>query len=155
MKIYQLLSKQTVKAQLAVSTKEQTLDAVINLLGPLVDSSKLETIRLAVKERESIMSTGVGKGLAIPHAKVPGLDSNFAAFALLENGIEYSSIDNAPVQLVFLIVGPATHNSEHIKMLSRISRLMNNDDFREKLYECSDEEAIIEAFKLEEERYFN
>ena len=155
MKIYQLLTKQTVKAKLAVSTKEQTLDAVIDLLSPLVDNSQLETIRVAVKERESIMSTGVGKGLAIPHAKVSGLAINFAAFALLENGIDYSSIDNAPVQLVFLIVGPDTHNSEHIKLLSRISRLMNNDDFRETLYACPNEEAIIEAFKLEEERYFN
>lgn len=155
MKIYQLLTKQTVKANLAVSTKEQTLDAVINLLSPFVEASQLETIRIAVKDRESIMSTGVGKGLAIPHAKVTGLEMNFAAFALLENGIDYNSIDNSPVQLVFLIVGPASHNSEHIKLLSRISRLMNNDDFREKLYNCADEEAIIEAFKLEEERNFN
>jgi mannitol/fructose-specific phosphotransferase system IIA component (Ntr-type) len=155
MKIYQLLTKQTVKARLAVSTKEETLDAVINLLSPSVNPSQLEQIRTAVKERESIMSTGVGKGLAIPHAKVLGLVENYAAFALLENGIDYHSIDNAPVQLVFLIVGPVSHNSEHIKLLSRISRLMNNDDFRQKLYDSADEESIISAFKEEEERFFN
>jgi mannitol/fructose-specific phosphotransferase system IIA component (Ntr-type) len=155
MKIYQLLTKQTVKARLAVSTKEETLDSVINLLSPSVNPSQLEQIRTAVKERESIMSTGVGKGLAIPHAKVLGLVENYAAFALLENGIDYHSIDNAPVQLVFLIVGPVSHNSEHIKLLSRISRLMNNDDFRQKLYDSADEESIISAFKEEEERFFN
>ena len=154
MKIFELLTTETVLSKTSCASKDQLLDVMINLLQSKVSTEQLEQIRSAVKERESIMSTGVGKGLAIPHAKVNGLTSNFAAFALIQDGIDYESIDSLPVHLVFLIVGPAAQNSEHIKLLSRISRIMNNDDFREMLQNCTNPAEIIDAFKQEEQRYF-
>lgn len=154
MKLFELLTPDTVLTKTNCSSKNELLDTMINLLSPKVDATQLETVRSAVKERESIMSTGVGKGLAIPHAKVGGLQQNLAAFALIQEGVEYESIDGLPVYLVFLIVGPAAQNSEHIKLLSRISRLMNNDDFRITLQQCNSSAEIIEAFKQEEQRYF-
>lgn len=155
MKIFELLTPETVVTKSTCSSKEQLLDTIINLLKPKVTDEQLDLIRFAVKERESIMSTGVGKGLAIPHAKVNGLPTNYAAFALIQDGIDYSSIDEQPVHLVFLIVGPAAQNSEHIKLLSRISRLMNNDDFREQLKQCTNSDEVIQAFKNEEQRFFS
>src|SRR5690606_31889733 len=107
-----------VSAKLKVSTKMEAIDSLIDLLASSVSSDLLKKIRVAVKERESIMSTGVGKGLAIPHAKVAGLASNLAAFAILDEQINYDSIDQQPVKMIFLMVGPTTQNSEHIKMLS-------------------------------------
>ena len=155
MKIYQLLNKNTVKANVKASSKLELIDYVVDLFKGEIQEGQLSQIRIAVKERESIMSTGVGKGLAIPHAKVPGLTKNFAAFVLLEEPLEYDSIDNIPVNMVFMIVGPSTQNSEHIKLLSRISRLMNNDDFRTKLTASISEEDIIKTFETEENQFFN
>lgn len=154
MKISQLLTEKGVSTNLTATSKMEAIDALINLLSHEVSADLLEQIRTAVKERESIMSTGVGKGLAIPHAKVPGLDRNLAAFAILEHAVDYESIDMQPVSMIFLMVGPTTQNSEHIKMLSRISRLMNNEQFRERLQKCSSEQELVQAFVQEEKQYF-
>lgn len=155
MKIYQLLNKNTVKANVKVESKAELLDFIVDLLSSEISSEFLPKVRAAVKERESIMSTGVGKGLAIPHAKLPELPTNYAAFVQLASGINYDSIDGQPVKMVFLMVGPSNQNSEHIKLLSRISRLMNNDDFREKLLNCKNEVELISAFEIEENKLFN
>lgn len=154
MNIISLLDKDTINPRLDVSDKDELLDRLIDMLQSKVDDEDLARIRKAVLERESIMSTGVGKGLAIPHGKAKGLDQSYAAFALLNKPVEYNAIDDRPVQMVFLLVGPESENSIHIKMLSRISRLMNNEDFRTKLQECRTAEEIMETFQEEEERYF-
>ena len=154
MKICKLLDQENVLCQLEASSKTDVIDRLINSLGNKMDPKTLENVRKAVFERERIMSTGVGKGLAIPHGKCPGLDRNYAAFALLKEPVNFDSIDDQPVSLVFLLVGPESHNSTHIKMLSRISRLMNNSDFRERLLQSHSADDIIEAFNQEEAQYF-
>ncbi|MEX1011086.1 MAG: PTS sugar transporter subunit IIA [Balneolaceae bacterium] len=154
MNISSLLSKEAVLPDLNVQDKFELLNRLVDLLSPMVDSGQLEEIRTAVTEREKIMSTGVGKELAIPHGKTKALDQTYAAFALLEKPVEYESIDGKPVRLVFLLVGPESNNSIHIKLLSRISRLMNKSSFRERLLDCSSAEGILEVFQSEEERFF-
>ncbi|MEX0770393.1 MAG: PTS sugar transporter subunit IIA [Balneolaceae bacterium] len=154
MQIFTLLSDQTVLPNLTVKNKDSLLNKLIDVLKHDVDEQQLEEIRNAVLEREEIMSTGVGKGLAIPHGKAKGLDANYASFAILDRPVEYESIDDEPVRLVFLLVGPESENSTHIKLLSRISRLMNNVDFRKKLYSCASPEEILNTFREEEELYF-
>lgn len=155
MNIYTLLDDSTILANLQVKSKEELLNKMIDVFDGRVDKDQLEEIRTSVFEREEIMSTGVGKNLAIPHGKVKSIDRNYASFALLKNPIDYNSIDNEPVTMVFLLAGPQAHNSAHIKLLSRISRLMNSSSFREKLAECSTSKEIYETFHREEERYFN
>jgi len=154
MNIYSLLSEDTVLSHLKVKDKETLLNKLVDLLKDQVDRNQLESIRKAVFEREEIMSTGVGKGLAIPHGKASRIDDSYASFAILAEPVDYESIDEKPVQLVFLLVGPETKNSTHIKLLSRISRLMNNTSFRESLIECNSSEEILSRFKKEEEKYF-
>lgn len=154
MNIVSLLAKDTINPCLDVTDKEELLDKLIDALDSKVDEEDLERIREAVLQRESIMSTGVGKGLAIPHGKAKGLDRSYAAFALLNRPVEYDAIDDRPVRMVFLLVGPESENSIHIKMLSRISRLMNNEEFRRKLQQCGTAEEIMDTFQEEEERYF-
>ena len=154
MKICKLLDQENVLCQLEASDKKDVIDKLIGTLGKKIDPKTLENVRKAVLERERIMSTGVGKGLAIPHGKCMGLDRNYAAFALLKEPVNFDSIDDQPVSLVFLLVGPESHNSTHIKMLSRISRLMNNSSFREQLLNAQSPEEITEAFNQEEAQYF-
>lgn len=155
MNIFSLLNSQTVLPNLEAKDKTEVLDKLVTSLDEKVSNGELEKIRDAVFEREKIMSTGVGKGLAIPHGKASGIEQTYAAFAILKDPVDYEAIDDQPVNMVFLLVGPQASNSLHIKMLSRISRLMNNSEFRERLRSCSTAEEIIEQFKNEEHVSFS
>lgn len=155
MNIFSLLNNQTILPNLEAKDKNEILDKMVASLEGKVSNGELEKIREAVFEREKIMSTGVGKGLAIPHGKAAGIEQTYAAFAILDEPVDYEAIDGEPVNMVFLLVGPQASNSLHIKMLSRISRLMNNSDFRERLRNCTSPEEIIEQFKQEEHVSFS
>lgn len=155
MNIFSLLDAQTVFPELQANDKAETLDKLVSSFETKVSNSEVEKIRKAVIEREKIMSTGVGKGLAIPHGKAAGIEETLAAFAILKNPVDYEAIDDQPVGMIFLLAGPQSSNSMHIKLLSRISRLMNNSDFRKRLRECSSAKEIIGQFKEEEHVSFS
>lgn len=155
MNLFSLLNTNTVLHDLSVKSKKDLINALVDTLGDQLDSEEqLEEVRKAVFEREKIMSTGVGKALAIPHAKTKAVQENHAVFALLQEPLDFNSVDNEPVRLVFLLIGPETNNSMHIKLLSRISRLMNSGSFRETIMGCTGKEEILDSFQLEEEKYF-
>lgn len=154
MNIYSLIDTTTILADLHVENKEELLHKMVDVLKHQVNEIQLAEIRESVFEREDIMSTGVGKSLAIPHGKVNSIKKNYASFAVLKDPIEYNSIDKKPVKIAFLLVGPTDRNKIHIKLLSRISRLMNSVSFRETLSECKTAEEIYEAFHDEEVKYF-
>lgn len=155
MNIFSLLDTQTVLPDLEARDKAEILEKLVLSLKGKVSNGEIEKIRQAVFEREEIMSTGVGKGLAIPHGKSAGIQQTYAAFAILKEAVDYNAIDGKPVDMVFLLVGPQSSNSMHIKMLSRISRLMNKSNFRDRLRQCSTSEEIIEQFKEEEHVSFS
>lgn len=150
MNIYELLSETTILPRLEVADKDELLETMLESFAPLVKKEQLEAIRAAVIDRERVMSTGIGKGLAIPHGKCSGIPSNLAALATLATPIDYDSIDRQPVRLALMLVGPDSNSSVHIKLLSRISRLMISDDFRERLLACETPAQILEEFHKEE-----
>lgn len=154
MNLFTLLDENNVIATLEAENKEQVINTLVDTLKSKVSRSVLEDIREGVFERESVMSTGVGKGLAIPHCKTRSVEDNYAAFARLKKPLDFDSIDGQPVSIIFLLVGPDSRHSHHIKLLSRISRLMNSASFRDKILEADSQEAILDAFKEEEEKYF-
>ena len=148
------LDRSAIVKDLEVDNKKDLINKLVDLLEPKVSSDQLEKIRESVFMREEIMSTCIGKELAIPHGKCDSLNEILAAFTVLDNKVDFDSIDNEPVKMVFLLVGPENQSSQHIKLLSRISRLMNSSAFREKLLECEDSNEIYETFKAEEKEYF-
>ena len=154
MNLYTLLDEQTVIPNLEVKNKKQVINALVDSLSSKLDEEALEKVRDKVFEREGVMSTGVGKGLAIPHCKTTAVEENYAAFARLEKPLDFDSIDGEPVRLIFLLVGPEFRHSLHIKLLSRISRLMNSASFRDKILGSETRELILDAFRDEEEKYF-
>ncbi len=153
MKISDLLDSTNVIPDLAARSKEEAITSLVTTLSARLDDETVAAVKKAVMERESIMSTGVGKGLAIPHGKCRSLTKTYAAFGKLQEPVEYNAIDGEPVTILFLLVGPESQNSVHIKMLSRISRLLNSSAFREKLLESDDARNIIELFQAEEEHF--
>ncbi|WP_340102585.1 PTS sugar transporter subunit IIA [Rhodohalobacter sp. 8-1] len=154
MDISTLLDRSTIAKGLEVADKKELINSVVDLLEPKVNKEQLEKIRQSVFDREEIMSTGVGKQLAIPHGKCDSISETLASFAVLDESVEFDSIDNLPVKMVFLLVGPEDRSNQHIKLLSRISRLMNSSTFRNKLLECENPDEIFETFKTEEKEYF-
>ncbi len=154
MKIGDILTEDMVMTGMKGSTKEDIIDAMIELVSKSPKVIDKDKVREAIFDREKIMSTGVGNGFAIPHGKTEAVSDIVAAFAVTEEPIDYQSLDEKPVRLVFLLVGKDNMVGPHIKLLSRISRLMNKEEFRKRLIELSTPQEILETFKKEEASYF-
>ena len=154
MKVSELLNPGVIISDLKGSKKEEVINELIDLFKNDSRVEDVEKVRSAVLDREKIMSTGVGKGFAIPHGKTNSISDIIAAFGKTKNPVDYDALDNQPVHLVFLLVGKDNLVSKHIKLLSRISRMMNKDDFRNQLLEANSAEEILNIFHKEEENYF-
>jgi nitrogen PTS system EIIA component len=96
----------------------------------------------ALVERERLGSTGIGHGVAIPHARFEDIKNLTVFFAQLSDPIDFEAIDNKPVDLVFMLIAPHDAGAEHLKMLARISRLVRDSDVREQLRGVNDPEAV-------------
>lgn len=153
MKISDILDEKLIVPNLSGTTKEQVIDALINLVSLSPKVLDKDKVRSAILEREKIMSTGVGNGFAIPHGKTDAVADIIAAFGVTAQPIPYQSLDDKPVRLIFLLVGKDNLVGPHIKLLSRISRLMNKEDFRNKLLETKTAQEIVATFKQEEANY--
>jgi fructose-specific phosphotransferase system IIA component len=154
MKIGEILKEDMVVMGLEGSRKEEIIDAMIDIVSKSPKVIDKEKVREAIFERESIMSTGVGNGFAIPHGKTDAVSDIVAAFAVTAEPIDYQSLDEKPVRLVFLLVGKDSMVGPHIKLLSRISRLMNKEEFRKRLIGLKTSREILDAFTSEEASYF-
>jgi mannitol/fructose-specific phosphotransferase system IIA component (Ntr-type) len=126
---------------------------MINLIGNSKNVLDKEKVRQAILEREKIMSTGVGNGFAIPHGKTDAVKDIVAAFAVTEHPVDYQALDEQPVRLVFLLIGRDSLVGPHIKLLSRISRLMNREEFRKELLTSQTPKDVIEIFRRQEATY--
>ena len=154
MKITDILNEKVIVTKLPGTTKAEILNAMIELAATSDRVIDKEKMRIAILEREKIMSTGVGSGFAIPHGKTDAVQDIVAAFAITDQPIDYQSLDDQPVRIVFLLVGKDNSVGPHIKLLSRISRLMNKEEFRKKLINAESPSEILQIFKQEESTYF-
>lgn len=153
MKISDILEEKFAVTNLPGKTKDEIINALVDLVSNSPKVLDKEKLRTAIFEREKIMSTGVGNGFAIPHGKTDAVADTVAAIGITAQPIDYQSLDDKPVRLVFLLVGKDNLVGPHIKLLSRISRLMNKEDFRNKLLGIQTSREIIEAIKHEEASY--
>jgi len=96
----------------------------------------------AVMEREKLGSTGVGYGVAIPHARLEGLDKVSGWFARLDNAVDYDAVDDEPVDMMFLLLAPDAANAEHLKALARVSRFFRRENQRNRLREADSAAAM-------------
>ncbi len=150
MKISELLTLQTIQPSLYAENKEDALEKMIGLFKPLLGKNEFESVNKAIMERESVMSTGVGKGIALPHGKTSEIEENLAALAVLKTPVVYDHSDYPPVDLIFMLAGSGLNSSEHIRLLSRISTLLNRDEFTSRIRSCKTAEEILDVFRKEE-----
>ncbi|HEY6171164.1 MAG TPA: PTS sugar transporter subunit IIA [Candidatus Kapabacteria bacterium] len=152
MKLINYLRPEYIAIGLDVESKEDLLDAMVELAGknPLVKDK--EKVNVAIHERERIMSTGVGKGFAIPHGKTDAVGDIVLAFAVTKDPVDYASMDNEPVRLVLLLLSRDSDVGNRLKLLSRASKVMNSDAARAALLGAKTPEEVMVIFTAEEER---
>lgn len=155
MKLCDLLNDSVVAVNLVAEGKSDLLARLVDLAATTGQINDPATGLHAVEERERIMTTGIGHGVAIPHGKTDAVDDLVAAFAVLKDGIDFGSLDGLPVRLAFLLLGPKEPSGPHIRMLSRISRLMNREELRQKLQDAESSEQVIALFREAEQDMFD
>ena len=155
MKVFELLEENFILTDFKSDDKKDIINELIDLHKEDKNVNDLEKVRTAIHEREKEMSTGIGKGFAIPHGKTNAVKDVIVSFGKTTRGIDYEALDGNPVHLVFLLVGKVDLVSKYIKLLSRISRVMNKDKFREKLLSAKTKDEIINIFQEEEEQYID
>lgn len=143
-----LINPDGVIASLSAKSKKQilqTLSAHAERLTGLPERDIFDTLL----QRERLGSTGVGRGVAIPHGKLAGLDGIVGMFARLERPVEFEAVDGEPVDLVFLLLAPESAGADHLKALARISRLLREPSAIDKLRALGEEDALY-AFLTEQ-----
>lgn len=152
MKISEILKLDSIEVNFEATDKESLLVKMLDLAatsGKIID--KEQTLK-EIFAREQILSTGIGKGIALPHAKTKHVTDSCASLVLLKNPIEYESLDGDKVKIVVMLIGLENNVAIHLKYLSKISRLLNNDNFRNQLLNCTKKEQVLELIKKVEEK---
>jgi PTS system nitrogen regulatory IIA component len=132
MEIADLLSPDAVVSHLKAASKKQVLQEMANKAASLTGLSG-RRIYETLAEREKLGSTGMGQGIAIPHGRVAGVEKMTGLFAQLDHPVDFDSMDDQPVDLVFLLLAPEGAGADHLKALARVSRLLRNQAVCEKL----------------------
>lgn len=136
-----LIAPQSIIASLRVKTKKQALHELAEKAAKITGLDSRELLE-TLMQRERLGSTGVGRGIAIPHGRVPNLDRIVCVFARTQEPIPFDALDDEPVDLIFLLLAPEHAGADHLKALARISRLLRNHPSIEKLRGAHDRAAL-------------
>lgn len=152
MKIVDILSKDAVKVDLQARDKKSVIEEISELVVRSAGLTDKQGIVQVLMEREVLGSTGIGLNVAIPHAKLQGVDRIIAALARSKEGIDFGSIDGQPVMLFFVLISGVNTAGTHLKALAKISRLLKNDETREALISCNCSVEMYEIVSREESK---
>jgi nitrogen PTS system EIIA component len=142
MDIADLINPAAVIPNLRVTTKKQALQDLARKASDLFGTDE-KAVYDVLMEREKLGTTGVGNGIAIPHGRLPDLTRLYGIFARLERPIGFESIDEQPVDLIFLLLAPVSAGADHLKALARVSRLLRDKSVCEKLRGTDNAEALF------------
>jgi PTS system nitrogen regulatory IIA component len=152
MQLTDLLTPDRVAVQRAAAGAFSKPDALTALSKLLAGGTRLppEAIERILVEREQLQSTGIGEGVAIPHGALAQLETQCAALLIAPAGVEFQAIDGEKVTLLFAVIGPKRATGEHLKTLARVSRLLRNKGFRDRLIAASDAKTAYDLIATEE-----
>ncbi|MEW6260435.1 MAG: PTS sugar transporter subunit IIA [Thermodesulfobacteriota bacterium] len=150
MKLSDVIRTETILMDLSAKEKVR---AIQELAEPAAKTGnvRLEEMIRVILERERLGSTGIGKGIAIPHGKLKGLREPILGFGISRNGVDFDSIDGLPVHLFFLLITPENAPGTHIKLLSQIAKMMKNELVKNRLLQAQDARQVIDVLRAEEE----
>ncbi len=153
MKITEILAPEAILPDMRATSKAEALEELAGVVAkrhPGIDRERLVEV---LHEREELGSTAIGEGIAIPHGKLHGIGDVVAVFGRSMKGVEFDSLDGGPTRLFFLLVAPDDSAGVHLKALARISRLLKDRDFRARLFESQDPDALYAAIREEDAKY--
>ncbi len=151
MRLEEYVAPELIALDLVASDKQDVLQKLVDLLvgsGRVRDAAGLMGELL---KREQVMSTGIGGGIAIPHALTNDIESLALVFGRTQKPMDFQALDSLPVDLIFMLVGPKSASSIYVKLLARVSRLLQNEAFKERLRTAEHIEDILETFRTEAE----
>lgn len=132
---------------LSSSDRNSALKALVENLAKSNQITDKDSFYCAILEREKISSTGIGIGIAIPHAKLPSIKHFFLSIGILSKGIEWSAIDGQSVRAIFLIGGPDNNPSLYLQILSQLTQLLRNEELRKKIFSSSSAHELLKLFE--------
>ncbi|MFH1269339.1 MAG: PTS sugar transporter subunit IIA [Planctomycetota bacterium] len=146
MKFADFVIREAVRAELAADDKESVIrEMVQSLLGAGgIEEAELESIVRAILKREELGSTGIGRGVAVPHTKHPSVDKLVGTVAVSPEGVDFDSLDGEKVQLFFLLISPPDRPGDHLRALENISRQLRDDTFCRFLKQAKSGDEILQ-----------
>lgn len=142
-----LVTAERIRVPLESTVKESLLRELVELVARGDGIEDHEELLRAVRDREAVLSTGIGHGVAIPHGKSSAVGSLRLSAGVTAAPVDFDALDGQPVQLFFLLVGPESAAGPHIKALSRISRIVRREEVRRRLLACRSAEEFLDALK--------
>lgn len=131
---------------LDATTRDESIEVLVEKLRETGTITNPVEFYQAILEREKLVSTGIGMGVALPHAKMESCPKFFIALGILSKGVNWKAIDHAPVRLVFIIGGPDDKQTEYLQILSSLTQFVKNEEIRKKLLTLNSKEAIMDLF---------
>lgn len=147
MQLVDVLKENLVFLNFEAENKDQAIEKFIAALQETGAIKEPEVLKDAIFEREKLGTTGVGGGIAMPHARSSAIKDLTVAFFRSDNGIDFKSIDSKPVNLIFVLLAPVSSGGPYLKLLAKISRLLRSDDFRNSLLEAKTHAEIMEIIQ--------
>jgi len=145
MKLGDILTPERIKVPLVGATRGEVIEELVDLLVGVGDISNRDEVLAAIFSREQTRSTGIGSGLAIPHAKTAQVSDVIMAVGMCAQPVDFDSIDGVGVRLVVMLIGPEEMTPQHIGVLTRITDMMGFASVRGKLLEARSPEALYEV----------
>ncbi len=161
MKITDLLSEKAINLHGKANSKEEAIIQLVDLMVENENINDKEAYKQAVLKREEEGTTGIGEGIAIPHGKTDAVEKPGLAAMIIPDGVDFKSLDGSPAKLLFLIAAPNTKDNVHLDVLSRLSTLLMDTEFRQALYDAKSPKEFLECIdkaeteKLGEEKNSN
>lgn len=152
MKILDYIKKETVLTNLSSSDKKGVIDELAEPVADLTGINHREIVHVLI-ERERLGSTGIGDGIAIPHGKISGLDSLILGFGLSAKGVNFEAIDGKPTHIFFLLLSPDNSTGLHLRILARISKLLKEDTFKNRLIQAGSPGDVLETIREVDEDF--
>jgi PTS system nitrogen regulatory IIA component len=153
MKITDILLEGGVVSDLKARDKQGVIEEMSELMARSVEVSDKDELARVLLERESLGSTGIGLNVAIPHAKVQGINGIVAVLGRSKEGVDFNAVDGKPVNLFFVLISGLNSAGTHLKALARISRLLKSDDTREALICCESSSEMYEIVSNEDRKF--
>ncbi|CDM67460.1 PTS system fructose-specific EIIABC component [Clostridium bornimense] len=155
MRIIDLLNKNGIDLNFNVNSKSEAIDRLVDLMNAAGNLNDKKAYKEGILARESLSTTGIGEGIAIPHAKVAAVKKAGLAAAVSKKGVDYDSLDGAPAHLFFMIAAPEGGNDVHLEVLSRLSTILMDESFRQSLINAKDKETFLKLIDKKEREKFD